>query len=576
MQYDAKRTRLHAKAWLFRRDTGFDTAYVGSSNLTTARCLKASSGTCACSTAATPTLLDKFRATFDSYWNSPEFEPYDPTGTATGSTTRCSKPRASRLTTASPSRSSGLEVRPYPYQQEMLDALEVERMVHDRHRNLVVAATGTGKTVVAALDYRGLCEQAGGQQPRLLFVAHRKEILEQSMRTYREVLADGNFGELYVGGQRPERWQHVFASVQSLTSYGVANIPADAFRGRRDRRVPPCRGADLPADPRPPAATGAAWADRDAGTGRRRPTCGRFFDGRTAAELRLWDALGADLLCPFHYFAVADGTDLRPITLDARQVRRAASSTNVFTGNDARARIILQAVRDKVADVGEMRALGLLRQRGPRRVHDPGLQRGRDPRAVRSPGRRRQTSGPVPCATCGAAGQRALHRRRVQRGPRHPRRRHGAVSSADRELDHLPAATRPRPAPDSTTRLCSPSSTSSAITARSSASREFRALTGIHARRLEAGRGGVPVPALRLPDALDRQTQELVLENLRHRSRTAGPRSWPSSASYGDTDLVDVPGASPAWSSATSCGAAATHGPSSAATPTSDARRALA
>ncbi len=111
----------------------------------------------------------------------------------------------------------------------MLDELAVERRVHDRHRNLVVAATGTGKTVVAALDYRRLCGSTPGDRPRLLFVAHRKEILEQSLRTYREVLGDPTFGELYVAGARPERWDHVFASVQSLQSYGVANIPADAY-----------------------------------------------------------------------------------------------------------------------------------------------------------------------------------------------------------------------------------------------------------------------------------------------------------------------------------------------------------
>jgi superfamily II DNA or RNA helicase len=109
----------------------------------------------------------------------------------------------------------------------MLDALEAERLIHDRHQNLVVAATGTGKTVVAALDYRRMCAESS--RPSLLFVAHRREILEQSLRTYREVLGDGDFGELYVGGARPERWQHVFASVQSLTSYGVAHVPTDAF-----------------------------------------------------------------------------------------------------------------------------------------------------------------------------------------------------------------------------------------------------------------------------------------------------------------------------------------------------------
>src|SRR4029078_13054034 len=110
----------------------------------------------------------------------------------------------------------------------MLDAIDGEREVHDRHRNLVVAATGTGKTVIAALDYRRLCE-AVDDSPSLLFVAHRKEILEQSLRTYREVLADPGFGELYVGGARPERWGHVFASVQSLSAYGIERIPADAY-----------------------------------------------------------------------------------------------------------------------------------------------------------------------------------------------------------------------------------------------------------------------------------------------------------------------------------------------------------
>src|SRR3712207_6719659 len=121
------------------------------------------------------------------------------------------------------------QVRPYPYQQLMLDAVDVERRVHDRHRNLVVAATGTGKTIVAALDYRRLCAERGADHPRLslLFVAHRGEILRQSLRAYREVLNDGTFGELYLGNARPERWQHVFASVQSMTSYGVERIPRD-------------------------------------------------------------------------------------------------------------------------------------------------------------------------------------------------------------------------------------------------------------------------------------------------------------------------------------------------------------
>jgi superfamily II DNA or RNA helicase/HKD family nuclease len=354
VQYDAARTRLHAKAWLFRRNTGFDTAYVGSSNLSTSALLDGVEWNVRLSKEATPALLQKFEATFDSYWNSREFETYDPESDRDRLDDALAAARGVRTGDRVTISISGLEVRPFAYQQEMLDMIEVERVVHDRHRNLVVAATGTGKTVVAALDYRRLC--TGSHRPRLLFVAHRREILEQSLRTYREVLGDGDFGELYVGGARPERWEHVFASVQSLTSYGVPNIPRDAFEivvidefhhaeARTYRRIldhlRPVELLGLTATP-----------ERADGTDVR-----SFFDGRTAAELRLWDALGADLLCPFHYFVAADGTDLRSIAWSRGRYDEAELS-NVFTGNDARARIVLNQLRDKVSDVAAMRALG--------------------------------------------------------------------------------------------------------------------------------------------------------------------------------------------------------------------------
>src|SRR5690606_10713444 len=85
-----------------------------------------------------------------------------------------------------------------------------------RVRNLVVAATGTGKTVVAALDYAR--ERREGRGDSLLFVAHRDTILRQARETFRAVLKDGGFGELWVDGQRPEQGRHLFASIQSLAA----------------------------------------------------------------------------------------------------------------------------------------------------------------------------------------------------------------------------------------------------------------------------------------------------------------------------------------------------------------------
>ncbi|MEO6473124.1 MAG: DUF3427 domain-containing protein, partial [Aeromicrobium sp.] len=356
IQYDALRTRLHAKAWLFHRATGFDTAYVGSSNLSRAALLDGVEWNVRLSRIATPSLLDKFQATFDTYWNDDYFETYDPDADrdrlddalaeASGRSTH------SRVTLSL----SGLQVRPYPYQQEMLEALGAERSVHDRHHNLVVAATGTGKTVVAALDYRNLCDQANKTRPAILFVAHRKEILEQSLRTYREVLADTNFGELYVGGARPERWRHVFASVQSLTSYGVDSIPADAYDVIVIDEFHHAQAATyrrILDHLRPKELLGlTATPERADGFDVR-----SFFDGRTAIELRLWDALEAELLSPFHYFAIADGTDLRQISWKRGQYDETELS-NVYTGNDRRAAIVLSQVRDKIVDPGAMRALG--------------------------------------------------------------------------------------------------------------------------------------------------------------------------------------------------------------------------
>lgn len=356
IQYDAQRTRLHAKAWMFRRNTGFHTAYVGSSNLSRAALLDGVEWNVRLSRVATPALMKKFSATFATYWSEASFEEYDPDrdrdrlddalAEASG------RSQHNRVTISL----SGLEVRAYPYQQQMLDSLEAERVVHDRHRNLVVAATGTGKTVVAALDYRRFCDPVTREQPSLLFVAHRREILQQSQRTYQEVLGDATFGELYVDGARPERWRHVFASVQSLTSYGVENLPVDAFGivvidefhhaqattyRRLLDRLQPRELLGLTATP-----------ERADGVDVR-----TFFDGRIAAELRLWDALGADLLCPFHYFALADGTDLRAVGWSRGRYDEEQLS-NVFTGNDRRAQVVLGQLRDKVLDPGSMRALG--------------------------------------------------------------------------------------------------------------------------------------------------------------------------------------------------------------------------
>ncbi|MER6232954.1 DUF3427 domain-containing protein [[Kitasatospora] papulosa] len=355
VNYELRSTRLHAKAWLFRRESGFDTAYVGSSNLSKAALLEGLEWNVRLSSIATPPVLRKFEATFDAYWSEQSFEAYDPDTDAQRldeALSHAGSPQRDRTTITL----SGLEVRPYPHQRDMLERLEVERSVHGRHRNLLVAATGTGKTVMAALDFKRL-RQTLGREPRLLFVAHRKEILEQSLRVYQNVLIDANFGELFYAGEIPDHWTHVFASVQSLNARVLERftpghfdvIVIDEFHHSTSltyRRLldhfAPQELLGLTATPE--RMDGLNVQDE-------------FFEGRIAAEMRLWEALENDLLSPFHYFGVTDNTDMRAIVWK-RGAYDSTALSNLFTGNDARARLVVRAVIDKVTDPESMRALG--------------------------------------------------------------------------------------------------------------------------------------------------------------------------------------------------------------------------
>ncbi|MEU5597301.1 DUF3427 domain-containing protein [Streptomyces sp. NPDC020298] len=357
VNYETRSTRLHAKAWLFRRETGFDTAYVGSSNLSKAALLDGLEWNVRLSSVATPAVLDKFEATFDAYWNDIAFETYDPDLHGERLDEALTQAGGGTPTTDLKINLSGLEVRPFPHQRDMLERLTVEREIRGRHRNLLVAATGTGKTVMAALDYRGLCRKSTNARPRLLFVAHRKEILSQSLRTYREVLDDASFGELLHAGEDPREWNHVFASVQSLNVRRLEQLSPDHFdvividefhhaTAATYRRVidhfTPKELLGLTATPE--RMDGLNVQDE-------------FFEGRIAAEMRLWEALQNDLLCPFHYFGVPDGTDLRNLGWQ-KGAYADQELDNLYTGNDARARIVLKQVRDKVSHPGSMRALG--------------------------------------------------------------------------------------------------------------------------------------------------------------------------------------------------------------------------
>lgn len=357
ISYESNMTRLHAKSWLFERATGFSTAYVGSSNLSRAAMLDGLEWNVRLTAIQQPHLLDTFRATFEQYWADPAFESYDPSLAADRNRLDEALARAGSDQPL-PLQISTISVEPRGYQRAILETLEAEREVHNRWRNLVVMATGTGKTVVAGLDYRRLRQT--GQVDSILFIAHREEILDQSLATFRHILRDGTFGERFVGGHKPRDWRHVFASIQSLSRLDLTTeldpkrfdmVVVDEFHHASEATK---TYAVLLRHLEPKALLGlTATPERADGADIR-----SWFDGRIAVELRLWEALESNLLSPFQYFGIHDETDLGSIRWKRGSGYDSRELTNLYTGHDARVAIVLHAVQEKVADVGRMRAIG--------------------------------------------------------------------------------------------------------------------------------------------------------------------------------------------------------------------------
>lgn len=352
VSYNTGNERLHAKAYLFYRNTGFHTGYIGSSNFSRSALTDGLEWNVKVTTKEIPHVIDKFQKTFESYWENAEFELYDDQKHFVQLDRALKRNKLGKL---DQNVFTLFDLKPYHYQNEILEKLKVERKVHHRYRNLVVAATGTGKTVISAFDFKNYLKH--NPHSNFLFIAHRIEILTHAQNTFRNVLKDQNFGELLGSGYTVADRRNVFATIQTLANRikendfsaeyydyvimdEVHHIQADSYQ-QVIKFLNPKIILGLTATPE--RADGKSiLAD---------------FDQHIAAEIRLPDALNNKLLCPFQYFAISDSVDLDK----AKWIKGKYDTgdlTRIYTQSDDRVREILHNLNKYCKDIHDVKAIG--------------------------------------------------------------------------------------------------------------------------------------------------------------------------------------------------------------------------
>ncbi|MFB6467873.1 DUF3427 domain-containing protein [Cytobacillus sp. Hz8] len=352
VSYDVDRTRLHAKAYLFKRETGFSTAYIGSSNLSNPALTSGLEWNIKVTEKDSFDIVKKFEATFESYWNDPEFSTFHEDNLE-------DKKRLKQAL----SKDKGekelpllFDIRPYHYQKEILEKLQVEREVFGRTKNLLVAATGVGKTVISAFDYKRF-KITNKHGAKLLFVAHREEILKQSLDTFRVILKDLNFGDLLVGNHRPASLDYLFVSIQSFNSKELYRytskdyydyIIVDEFHHAAAHSYQKLLEHYQPKILLGLTATPERMDGKDILS---------YFEDTISAEMRLTEAINRKLLSPFQYFCVTDTVDLSKLKW-SRRGYEIKELENVYTSNRIRSNQIVKSLYKYITDIDEVKGLG--------------------------------------------------------------------------------------------------------------------------------------------------------------------------------------------------------------------------
>ena len=360
ISYDTKRTRLHAKAYVFKRQTNFSTAYIGSSNISNSAMSAGLEWNTKITQSDYSGIYDQCCGRFETYWEDGDFVSFNPDDAEK------TKMLQNALQSESKDHNNdtiqfNVNIQPYPYQTEIQEELNAERELRNNYRNLIVAATGTGKTMISAFDYKQFCQKNPNKKNRLMFIAHRQEILQQSLWAYRLVLGNNNFGELLTGTHNASEYDHLFITIQSFNSKAFIDIVksdyydfivVDEFH---HYAAPTYLKLLQYFNPKILLGLTATPERRD---GKEKDIIKEYFNDCVSAEIRLPEAIHRRLLVPFQYFGVTDSLDYSQLKWTRGGYDRTELQKLILSDDRQRCNIILQSISKYILNPQMMRALG--------------------------------------------------------------------------------------------------------------------------------------------------------------------------------------------------------------------------
>ncbi|MDT0157631.1 DEAD/DEAH box helicase [Microbacterium sp. ARD32] len=311
--YSSEHGGFHAKGYLFEQSNS-TTAIVGSSNLTESALLTNQEWNLRFSALPDGDIVDQLRRAVDAQLTCSN-RLTEEWVTAYEATYAPPPPRPS-IISVDGNRPGATQppIVANTMQAEALVEIQKLREAGER-RAVVISATGTGKTILSALDVQAFAPE------RMLFIVHRDQILDRAIEEFRRVLGApvDDFGK-FVGSRRELDRKYVFATIQSLTNAdNLDSIPptyfdyvlidevhragAGSYRKVLDRLKPEFL-LGMTATP-----------ERTDGF-----NVFELFDFNVPYEIRLQQALEEQMLAPFHYYGVTDFVKDDEVIDDASQL----------------------------------------------------------------------------------------------------------------------------------------------------------------------------------------------------------------------------------------------------------------